>query len=229
MWVHTQYVCISPRGGNDKKPGEIPQNGASPQTQSCQDDGSQFCKTTAGREQQEGASPLWISAQNSPGCLVFSPDCLRATAEALYDIRVFKLLSWSWTGRVFLLKQQLCSVLASLLKQKGYSWTPFKPALSLLLASLQRAQDRLHKLPSSLGIPVWVQPAESTKVCLKARSWAVIEFNPFPFLLEIDPEEMPRAIFQYQELVEVLAPWNTGVNPFGGSKLKAPWVLAWGK
>lgn len=184
------------------------------------------------KPQQAGSSrrvPLWISVQNSPGFLVFSPDCLRATAEALCDIHVFKLFSWWWTGRVFLLKQQLCSVLASLLKQKGYSWTPFKPALSLLLELLQTAQDRLHKLPSSLGIPVWVQPAESTEVCIKASSWAVIEFNPFPSLLEIDPEQTPRVIFQYQELVEAPAPWNTGANPFGGSKLKVPWVLAWGK
>lgn len=42
--------------------------------------------------------------------------------------------------------------------------------LLLLLTSLQRVQDRLHRLPSSLGIPVWIQPAENIKVCLKARS-----------------------------------------------------------
>lgn len=42
--------------------------------------------------------------------------------------------------------------------------------LSLLFTSLQRVQERLHKLPSSLGIPVWIQPAENIKVCLKARN-----------------------------------------------------------
>lgn len=41
---------------------------------------------------------------------------------------------------------------------------------SLLLTPLQRIRDRLHKLPSSLGTPVWSQPAENIKVCLKARS-----------------------------------------------------------
>lgn len=47
----------------------------------------------------------------------------------------------------------------------------------------------------------------------------------FPCLLEIDPEQMLCVIFQYQELIVVPAPQNTGDDPFGSSKLEVPWVL----
>lgn len=43
---------------------------------------------------------------------------LKPSPGALYDLHVFKLLSRSQTGRVFLLKQQLFSVSGSPLKQK---------------------------------------------------------------------------------------------------------------
>lgn len=66
-------ACIS-SWGDDKKPGEIPQTGASPRTQSYPEDGSlSFAKpegsgATAGKEQQEGSQPtmnfsaklLWV-------------------------------------------------------------------------------------------------------------------------------------------------------------------------
>lgn len=48
------------------------------------------------------------------------------------------------------------------------------------------------------------------------------EFNSSPFLLEIDPQHTLCIIFQYQELIVVLAAWNTGDDPFGSSKLEYP-------
>lgn len=55
------------------------------------------------------------------------------------------------------------------------------------------------------------------------------EFNSSLFLLEIDPEQMLCIIFQYQEFILVPAPRNMGDDPFSGSKLEVPWVLARGK
>lgn len=67
---------------------------------------------------RRGHSPPWVLVQSSSGRSESGPDWLRASAGALYDIHVFKLLIRSQTGRVFLLKQQLFSVSGSPLKQK---------------------------------------------------------------------------------------------------------------
>ena len=73
---------------------------------------------TVGRERTGGVTAMVVSVQSSSGLSVSGPGWLRASLGALHDVHVFKLLSRSQPGKVFLLKQQLFSVLGSPPKQK---------------------------------------------------------------------------------------------------------------
>lgn len=236
IYIHV-CVHISPCGGNDKKPRKIPQTGDNHRTQSYPEDESldiakpqrqQHCiRWEVGRR---GHSPPWVSVQSSSGLLVSGPGCLRPSAGAFYDIHVFKLLSRSRTGRVFLLKQQLFLVLGLCLKQKtGLFVNPLLVnSLSSWIITENTGTDSTnchHNLKPLYGS----NQQKTSKFASRSGSWAVAEYNSSPFLLEIDPEQKPCVIFQYQELIVVPAPWNTGDDPFGSSKLEVPQLLAWGK